>query len=872
MKNLYSKISILAIVAALFMGTTENAEAAKRRVVIEDHTGAWCGWCTRGTQSLRDMVEEFGDDVIAVQIHNTSAGRPDAMAIPELQGPLSQAIGLTGFPSGSVNRIRWNLGEQGIAIAVSDGYWKPLAQEVFNQPSLKTTWADVDVRWNVDENGKLQAEVSVTADADVNGKFGFNLFVLEDGVTGTGNGYNQQNYLSGRSGFEGHYYYTQPAVITGYVHDNVLRYMLGGIMGADAPFPTETIKSGDTFKYGFVQDISGRVMNYENVRVVAVVHSLNSGDISIVNAKMSDEEDATVKIAELNSVLTDNNAYNSQGANETITESITLENPNDFEITVELEVSSNSVLSEGWSAEFENSSVTIPANSEISVNLTINSSDYAGLNMINVSAKTSGEGVSGVTNNISMFSYATHTKIAQFYLRDNVRSGLILNSIYNENTRANIKKEASVIPLSTELFSNYDFSTVDLAIMPSDGSSIQNMLSSTSGVPLINLAQNLLNNGKSVLMSSNIDLWYCFNTQTNQSFKGTTQAVNFFNEIGIKSSNYNQNLPYAIADFNQNGQLVLPFHELYVEGYSGDDITNGMSIKLNEYEQGVWDQYYSGYVDLIKIEKANQVEPILKIVHKNATGKPDNEKAMGVKINYKDARMIYLGFSLELIRDDAKRMELISKSIDWLLGEVAPAPNMVLSTDELDFGKVGEKTDMELTISNTGNAELIVDEVSISNNNDGVFSVADLTDGKVAAGADLKVVVSYTPKDKASSIATLTVKSNAGNQTVSLKGESSSGSVDDYLANTGLFIMNVGPNPVVNQSQFTYELNSTTPEQLELNLVDMKGNVVANLFSGVQTPGTYNFDLSSTNYANGKYFIIANLMGHNAKLPVVITK
>ncbi len=95
---------------------------------------------------------------------------------------------------------------------------------------------------------------------------------------------------------------------------------------------------------------------------------------------------------------------------------------------------------------------------------------------------------------------------------------------------------------------------------------------------------------------------------------------------------------------------------------------------------------------------------------------------------------------------------------------------------------------------------------------------------------------------------------------------------NDFLANTGLFTMSVNPNPVATQSVFTYELNTKSAEYMNLQLIDIKGNIVANLFDGVQTPGTHSINLNASEYANGQYFIIANLLGHNARYNVVITK
>ena len=64
------------------------------RVLVEEYTGTWCGWCTRGLVAMEKLAEAYGDDFIGVAYHNS-----DPMEImTEYPSPVQ------GFPSAFVER------------------------------------------------------------------------------------------------------------------------------------------------------------------------------------------------------------------------------------------------------------------------------------------------------------------------------------------------------------------------------------------------------------------------------------------------------------------------------------------------------------------------------------------------------------------------------------------------------------------------------------------------------------------------------------------------------------------------------------------------------------------------------------------------
>src|SRR4030065_847938 len=109
MKTLSTLLLAIAIVALV----TSETNAQIKNVLLEKHTGAWCGWCVDGTVVMDEILELYGDQVIGVKIHSG-----DAMEIPE-QSVIAGALGLTGYPTGSVDRKDF-----GGSVFLCRGDWK----------------------------------------------------------------------------------------------------------------------------------------------------------------------------------------------------------------------------------------------------------------------------------------------------------------------------------------------------------------------------------------------------------------------------------------------------------------------------------------------------------------------------------------------------------------------------------------------------------------------------------------------------------------------------------------------------------------------------------------------------------------------------
>ena len=226
----------------------------RKRVLVEDYTGTWCGWCPRISFAL-GLVKEQTDDAVLVAIHRAPSGTSDPYTFDGAD-PLEALINAPGYPKGFLNRLnRWSFPEPdniGEVVGLTQGLNPKLGLKVNSTTEGNTYNLDVGVRFSNNFSG-LKLVV----------------YILEDGLV-----YPQVNYTS--------YYNTNP--IPDYVHDYTLRHTLTDILG-------ESISESDSrvnqeYMRTFSFEMPEVVDNPNNARFVAFVvdeegHVLNVREASI---------------------------------------------------------------------------------------------------------------------------------------------------------------------------------------------------------------------------------------------------------------------------------------------------------------------------------------------------------------------------------------------------------------------------------------------------------------------------------------------------------------------------------------------------------------------------------------------------------------
>lgn len=221
------------------------------KALIEDYTGAWCGWCPRITQGILDVHNSTnGENVIAVAIHNG-----DSMAFP-LEGQMRNEFGVTGFPTGILNRdARW-ASVSGDAMNISQPLQllnpiKPVGLAINSSVSGNTVSATVKVGFDLDQTGMELVVV-----------------LLQNGIIAP-----QTNFTNNFGG---------ASTLVNFEHNDILRASFTDIFGDAIPAADQVggsvysvdltatsagANSGDWDVVAFVVDSSGEVVNVQKAEL-----------------------------------------------------------------------------------------------------------------------------------------------------------------------------------------------------------------------------------------------------------------------------------------------------------------------------------------------------------------------------------------------------------------------------------------------------------------------------------------------------------------------------------------------------------------------------------------------------------------------------
>lgn len=212
---------------------SRNGTTTIKKVVIEEFSGAWCGWCPDGAVVLDNIVANNPGKVFPITVHDG-----DAMEFSE---GIRTAFNVTAYPNGQIDRF---LFPGQAKVPHSRGQWASNTTARLNA----FTPVDVAVSSTYDANTRqVEATVSASFVDFEAGDLRFVLEVVEDSVVGSGSGYNQVNYLNTTAG---HPYQGAGDPILGYVHNQTLRMLPGGAMGQSGVIPA-TVSPGDNYDYTF---------------------------------------------------------------------------------------------------------------------------------------------------------------------------------------------------------------------------------------------------------------------------------------------------------------------------------------------------------------------------------------------------------------------------------------------------------------------------------------------------------------------------------------------------------------------------------------------------------------------------------------------
>lgn len=185
----------------------------QHRVLIEDFTGAWCGWCPRVTFSIEELEKTNGDKIVPVALHNG-----DKFAFSPHERTLSTALwekfgipsNQRGYPFAVLNRsAEWE---------AASGNSMKTAQAL----ALAKTDSEVGIKISsnlTETSGKINVSFKFTEGVPTDLKYV--VYVLQDGVV-----LKQSNYTTNFGG---------KGNITDFVHNAIAKGINGDVMGTAIP-------------------------------------------------------------------------------------------------------------------------------------------------------------------------------------------------------------------------------------------------------------------------------------------------------------------------------------------------------------------------------------------------------------------------------------------------------------------------------------------------------------------------------------------------------------------------------------------------------------------------------------------------------------
>jgi len=206
-----------------------------KAVLIEEFTGAWCGYCPRGAVTLNELIAANEGEVVGIAHHNG-----DAMVNED--GSAIVSAYAAGFPTGIVNRMYW---EDAGDFALSDGDWGAKVEKLLNIPT--SIGIDVTNEYN-ESTRELTAELNVNFTSSKSGNYAMHLYLIEDSLSGEGTGWDQANYYNDDSSSP---FFQQGNPIVGFQHRHVVRDVLSATWGDADIIPAENASGEYKKSYTF---------------------------------------------------------------------------------------------------------------------------------------------------------------------------------------------------------------------------------------------------------------------------------------------------------------------------------------------------------------------------------------------------------------------------------------------------------------------------------------------------------------------------------------------------------------------------------------------------------------------------------------------
>lgn len=174
-----------------------------KKVLIEEFTGSWCGYCPNGAEILKNLTNSY--NVIGVAVHSQDPMEIDHGVFLKDNYPSS------GYPSGMVDRVS----HDGY-VGHNRGYWSWFTEQQLQKSAICGLAINSEVSG---ENVDIEIRSAFNTEVLIE-NYRLNVYLVEDNVMGEGYGYDQRNYYNSDSTS---IFFNQGDPIVNYSHNKTLR-------------------------------------------------------------------------------------------------------------------------------------------------------------------------------------------------------------------------------------------------------------------------------------------------------------------------------------------------------------------------------------------------------------------------------------------------------------------------------------------------------------------------------------------------------------------------------------------------------------------------------------------------------------------------
>ena len=258
---------------------TVRDAAFARRVVCEEMTGTWCGWCPRGMVGLELMKEAHPGKFFAVSVHTSDGMEIDTNSDYNYLPFINK---MSGAPSCNVNRM-----VQGDPYGEIQTLYK-LATTSDNILAMSMT-----AEWNADSTA-VEVGCDFWTSTSVPAPQYYAAFtVTEDSITG----YGQTNYYAGGENGEMYGWEKKSSPTDDVVFMDVARAILPSYEGVACR--TEAMEAGQVYHFDYTVELPSNVNNKRQVNIIAQIIDKSTGYIANASGQKPDAYGTATGITQL---------------------------------------------------------------------------------------------------------------------------------------------------------------------------------------------------------------------------------------------------------------------------------------------------------------------------------------------------------------------------------------------------------------------------------------------------------------------------------------------------------------------------------------------------------------------------------------------